>query len=57
MSDKNDNKEVHRLSGFFLIDTILVIAVSIFAVYSTILAAEFSILKDDMQIFFSRSPN
>jgi cell division protein FtsL len=50
MSDKNDNKRIHRLSGFFLIVTILVIAVSILAVYSTILAAEFSILKDDLQI-------
>lgn len=50
MSDKYENKGIHRLSGFFLIDTILVIAVSILAVYSTILAAEFSILKDDIQI-------
>jgi Domain of unknown function (DUF4337) len=50
MSDKNDNKSIHRLSGFFLVVTILVIAVSILAVYSTILAAEFSILKDDLQI-------
>jgi hypothetical protein len=50
MSDKINNRGNHRLSGFFLVVTILVIAVSILAVYSTILAAEYSIMKDDIQI-------
>jgi hypothetical protein len=50
MSDKSTNKEIHRLSGFFLVVTIFVITVSILAVYTTILAAEYSILKDDMQV-------
>jgi Domain of unknown function (DUF4337) len=49
MSDKFNNGN-HHLSGFFLIITILVIAVSILAVYSTILAAEYSIKKDDIQV-------
>jgi hypothetical protein len=50
MSDKFNNGEKHHLSGFFLIITILVITVSILAVYSTILAAEYSIMKDDIQV-------
>jgi hypothetical protein len=50
MSDKSTNREIHRLSGFFLVVTIFVITVSILAVYTTILAAEYSILKDDMQV-------
>ncbi len=50
MSDKFNNGGNHHLSGFFLIIAILVIAVSILAVYSTILAAEYSIMKDDIQV-------
>jgi hypothetical protein len=50
MSDKSTNREIHRLSGFFLVVTIFIITVSILAVYTTILAAEYSILKDDMQV-------
>jgi hypothetical protein len=50
MSGKFNTVGIHGLSGFFLIVTIFVIAVSILAVYTTILAAEYSIKKDDMQI-------
>ena len=50
MSDKSTNRKIHHLSGFFLVVTIFVIAVSILAVFTTILAAEYSIMKDDIQI-------
>jgi uncharacterized protein DUF4337 len=50
MSDKSTNRKIHHLSGFFLVVTIFVITVSILAVFTTILAAEYSIMKDDMQI-------
>lgn len=50
MSDKSTSRGIQGLSGFFLVVTILVISVSILAVYTTILAAEFSIMKDDMQV-------
>jgi hypothetical protein len=50
MSDKSTSRGIHGLSGFFLVVTILVISISILAVYTTILAAECSIMKDDMQV-------
>ena len=50
MSDKSTNRKIHHLSGFFLVVTIFVITVSILAVFTTILAAEYSIMKDDIQI-------
>ena len=50
MSDKPKNREIHGLSGFFLIVTIFLITVSILAVYTTILATEYGVTKDDMQV-------
>ena len=41
---------MHSVSGFFLIVTFFIIGLSILAVYTTILATEFGLTKDDMQI-------
>lgn len=41
---------MHTVSGFFLIVTFFIIGVSILAVYTTILATELGLEKDDMQI-------
>ena len=40
---------MHSVSGFFLIVTFFIIALSILAVYSTTLATELGLTKDDMQ--------
>jgi len=50
LSDKVNKERAHGLSGFFLITTIFVVAVSILAVYTTILATEYGIKKDDLQV-------
>ena len=50
MSDRVNKERAHGLSGFFLITTIFVVAVSILAVYTTILATEYGIKKDDLQV-------
>ena len=49
MSDKLERK-TDSVSGFFLIVTFFIIALSILAVYTTTLATEFGLTKDDMQI-------
>ena len=41
---------MHSVSGFFLIVTFFIIGVSILAVYSTTLATELGLEKDDMQV-------
>ena len=41
---------MHSVSGFFLIVTFFIIGLSILAVYTTTLATEFGLTKDDMQI-------
>jgi len=41
---------MHSVSGFFLVVTFFIIGVSILAVYTTILATELGLEKDDMQI-------
>ena len=41
---------MHSVSGFFLIVTFFIIGVSILAVYTTILATELGLEKDDLQI-------
>lgn len=41
---------MHSVSGFFLIVTFVIIGISILAVYTTILATELGLEKDDMQI-------
>jgi predicted RNase H-like nuclease (RuvC/YqgF family) len=41
---------MHSVSGFFLIVTFVIIGLSILAVYTTILATELGLEKDDMQI-------
>ncbi|HEY7228309.1 MAG TPA: DUF4337 family protein [Nitrososphaeraceae archaeon] len=41
---------MHSVSGFFLIVTFFIIGVSILAVYTTTLATELGIAKDDMQV-------
>jgi len=50
MSDRLNKERTHGLSGFFLIITIFVVAVSILAVYTTIVATEYGIKKDDLQV-------
>lgn len=50
MSDRLNKERAHGLSGFFLIITIFIVAVSILAVYTTILATEYGIKKDDLQV-------
>ena len=50
MSNRVNKERAHGLSGFFLITTIFVVAVSILAVYTTILATEYGIKKDDLQV-------
>jgi hypothetical protein len=42
-------RKMHSVSGFFLIVTFFIIALSILAVYSTTLATELGLTKDDMQ--------
>src|SRR6476469_6748488 len=41
---------MHSVSGFFLIVTFFIIGLSILAVYTTIIATELGLEKDDMQI-------
>jgi len=41
---------MHTVSGFFLIVTFFIIALSILAIYTTTLATELGLTKDDMQI-------
>jgi len=41
---------MHSVSGFFLIVTFFIIGVSILAVYTTTLATELGLEKDDLQI-------
>ena len=41
---------MHSVSGFFLIVTFFIIALSILAVYTTTLATEYGLTKDDVQI-------
>jgi len=41
---------MHSVSGFFLVVTFFIIGISILAVYTTILATELGLEKDDMQI-------
>jgi len=50
LSNKANKERAQGLSGFFLISTIFVVAVSILAVYTTILATEYGIKKDDLQV-------
>ena len=50
MSSKFNTQSSHGLSGFFLLVTIFIIAVSILAICTTILATEYAIEKDDLQV-------
>ena len=50
MSSKFNTQSSHSLSGFFLLVTIFIIALSILAICTTIVATEYSIEKDDLQI-------
>ena len=51
MSNKiNNTPSSHGLSGFFLHITIFIISISILAIYTTIVATEYSVTKDDLQI-------
>src|SRR4029078_8556598 len=43
-------RKMHSVSGFFLIVTFFIIGLSILAVYTTIIATELGLEKDDMQI-------
>ena len=45
----NSPQHPHHLTGFFLIISLFVIAISILAVYSTIAASEYGLEKDDLQ--------
>jgi uncharacterized protein DUF4337 len=46
--NNNHKQQLHRLTKFFLVVSLFVIAVSILAVYSNITASEFGLKKDDM---------
>lgn len=50
MRDKTKWRKMHSVSGFFLIITFFIIGVSILAVYTTTLATELGLEKDDLQI-------
>ncbi|MGB0026346.1 MAG: hypothetical protein WBP64_05865 [Nitrososphaeraceae archaeon] len=45
----NNQQHPHHLTKFFLIISLFVIAISILAVYSTIVASEYGLKKDDLQ--------
>jgi hypothetical protein len=45
----NNQQRSHHLTGFFLIISLFIIAISILAVYSTIAASEYGLEKDDLQ--------
>ena len=45
----NNQQHPHHLTGFFLIISLFVIGMSILAVYSTIVASEYGLKKDDLQ--------
>ena len=47
-SYNNNQQQPHRPTRFFLIVSLFVIAMSILAVYSTIIAIEYGLKKDDM---------
>jgi hypothetical protein len=50
-NDINNNQQhpPHHLTKYFLIISLFVIAISILAVYSTIVASEYCLKKDDLQ--------
>jgi hypothetical protein len=50
MSSKFNTRSSHGLSGFFLLVTIFITALSILAICTTIVATEYSIEKDDLQV-------
>ena len=44
----NNQQQPHRPTGFFLVVSLFVIAMSVLAVYSTIAASEYGLKRDDM---------
>jgi hypothetical protein len=50
MPSKFNTPGSHGLSGFFLLVTMFIIALSILAICTTIVATEYSIEKDDLQV-------